>query len=572
MRYCIFILLILISSISYADPAPLSKQLSLGTVGYFADFWYLNGETSFSGYNCSSGDCDSLRHWFANRMSWVIFDFSTGEPYETRLDTMIQGMQAINPNFKAIGYDLVHRPASDSIKVDDWAVALGYSTSNALIYSTVQEKANAGYGITSTTPADQAMVFGGTSANRLAFDPREPFVGRFLAEVWMEEIDRWGSANGIMPDNGCPIGGTGGLSWVEPQFWPFQGGDAEHWPDGFDATNYANSWTGTHSQIRDSTRELWMKPGGVWEEIGDWSADSNFIVIPNWASFGSPYSSLTSWDSEVRRVTVALRGGLFGELESYYAPGGYRTSGESQVYQAYAETSCNNISEACADIADSGVVSMYIWAVIGGAVDSAADGMTLARSRMNGLGLMHDCLYPTTAFEGRHTQYHFGVANEADGQGESNTFTHNRVHGSINISDTLIAWDDAYGKFFGVPFSDHNDTVTGTDPQSQAYAAHKLYFKDSTGSDTVFVSVGRYTRGSNRNKSQTEVSITVDVLGSGTWYELESGGTWAAAKVGDTVKVANAEWRFFSNDTILANTATAAEAAAAPTRLRGFKP
>jgi hypothetical protein len=364
------------------------------------------------------------------------------------------------------------------------------------------------------------------------------------------EMDVWQS-DGCMPDNECPIGGTGGLNWWRPPFFPLA--SASYWSPTFDASYFTNDWGGmSFSEIRDSARSLRINPGGWYSVLGDSAVANGKIIAPNWASWGGPYAgNNVGWDTEVGRATARLHGALLGELECYFAPGGYSSAG----YSAANERTVNYVVADCKAVADS-AVDMFIWPIIAGHIDSAngdgaGGGFTFARSRMNALGMMLDCLFPTKPLNGKSTIYRFGPHPRANGGGPDNQTLFDRSLSGIVASDTRVHWDDAFGKYFGVPLLTRDTSFKGTDGVGQTYTVHRVRFLNPNTNDTTFVAVGRYCRGTNRSLTATRVSVPA--LPSAGWYELIPGGTWRPHS-GDTVYVANANWRFFARDTVLANT------------------
>ncbi len=512
-QFLIFSLLILISAgeAFAANPSPRSRQLNVGVISYGSgDLW----------------SDDALRNWVANRYNGVI---GTGN----RSD--ILAMKSINPNMKVLAYDLFCRPASETTAVKNWASARGINFDSMIVRikptaTPVVARASDVDGTAfswwrTTNPGNILVHSGFTDAQtRFAWDYRNKNVGAYLAYV-MKNLASGLAADGIMMDEEGIIGVTGNnANGLFPLMAPFKENGLDYWQSG-SVSSWQRPWasTMTHTQIRDSLRSLrkgWMKT------LGDSLRASNLLLIPNWASSGGPYTSTANWDNEARTTVVQYtKGYLLGEY-CFINP-----SGDGQ------ELFCDNAAHACASVADSGV-EMWVWPIRVGQFDSsAADGFTIARSRMNALGFMLDCLNPGSTYRFcPHPQINV-------------YFQKSRTLNGITLSDTTTSWDEAWGKYFGVPQKARDESTRGTDPAGQTFTIHKVSLLNPNISGKVqTLAVGRYARGADRRIATTSVNVGL----GGTYYELLTGGKFSTTPVTST-SIANAQWRIFVSDTTIAN-------------------
>ena len=500
------------SSFAYANnPSQYSKQLHIGALAYCSSVIWSN---------------DNLRDWFAERYDWCVGACDS-------LD--IVAMKAINPNMKVIRYDIFIRMAEDTVNVKNWADSVGVDFESLIIRAntgpgdSLRCRASyygaGGFNTWRTTQPGGIMLYSGftDAQTRFAWDFRNPMVGAYLAYAFRKFANDVG-CDGIMMDEEGVVGATGnntsGLITLQP---PFKDINSSYWTAG-GPYSWQNPWSSSLSitQIRDSLKVL---RGGWMKTLGDSMAAHGMLVIPNWASSGGPYNSMTNWNNEARHCHVAYtRGALMGEY-CYYCPS---ANGQEQW--------CNNAASACSSVADSSV-ELWIWPIRAGQFDtSATDSFTIARARMNALGFMLDCLYPGST-------YRFAVHPAI-----KVNFLLGRWLNGIQLDDTTTNWDYAWGKYFGLPTYERDETTNGVDGVGQSYTIHKIVLKDPRDTTKIqtFV-VGRYCRGNNRRKGAT--SITVDL--GGTYYELLSGGYYSGPVTSTTV--ANAEWRIFVADTTFAN-------------------
>jgi hypothetical protein len=128
-------------------------------------------------------------------------------------------------------------------------------------------------------------------------------------------------------------------------------------------------------------------------------------------------------------------------------------------------------------------------------------------------------------------------------------FQKSRTLNGITLSDTTTSWDEAWGKYFGVPQKARDESTRGTDPAGQTFTIHKVSLLNPNISGKVqTLAVGRYARGADRRIATTSVTVSL----GGTYYELLTGGKFSTTPVTSTT-IANAQWRIFVSDTSLAN-------------------
>ncbi len=500
-----------------ADPSPYCKQLNVGALAYCSShIWSGN-----------HADADSLRKWFAERFSFCVQACDSDDVAE---------MYGYNPNIKIVRYAQFILDSDDTTDVKDWADSVGIDFDSLIIRAdtgagdSLRCRAwmyeSEGFAWWRTTEPGAIMIHSGftDAQTRFAWDYRNEHVGSYLAYYFRKYANEMGCDGVMMDEEGC-VGHTGNaMAGLAVTKAPFKDTTSSYWTAG-GPYDWQNPWDSSLSpyDIRDSLRTLrdgWMKA------LGDSMSAHDMLVIPNWASSGGPYNSMTNWNNEARHAHTLTKGVLMGEY-CYYCP-----SADGQ--QAY----CNNAASACSSLADSSV-ELWVWPIRNGQFDtSATDSFTVARGRMNCLGFMLDCLFPGS------TTYRFALCPSI-----KVNFLLGRWLNGIQLDDTTTNWDYAFGKYFGEPTYARAETLTGTDGEGQSYTIHEVRLKNPNDTcQTLTLAVGRYTNGSNRRLGATGVQYD---LPAGTWYELLSGGDWEVAD--DTAYIANAHWRFFSADTVLAN-------------------
>lgn len=519
-RMSLILIFLLISTASANDPSPESKQLHIGALTYL------------SGCDDEIWNNDVMRNWFANHYSWTAYQVGGMDLDAAVAD--IDAMHAINPNLKALYYDLYLRFASDTSDVQTWKTAQGITDS---IY--IRADNGAGDSLTcrisefdswtTTDPGEILLHSAFGETKRFAFDFRHSTVGAYLYYKYAPIMSTY-HADGIFIDEFANTICTGNPSWVVVNAAPFNDTSSTYWAAG-GPYDWVDPWgiSLTSCDIRDSLAVL--NAEGWGKVLGDSLAANGKIAVMNWASWGGPYAYTPGWDAEYRHMIAASGlGGILGEYCNY------KPSLDGW------EDNCNNIAYACSTVADSSA-EIWVWPIYVGQGDSsAADEFTIARSRMNALGLMLDCLFPgTTTYRfGPHPLFGGGVCG-------GNAFIGERTLNGITLSDTTTDWDAAWGKYFGEPTFVRDESLTGVDGSGQSYTIHEIKLDKPTGG-VLTLAVGRYCRGPNRLISNTQVNYN---LPPGTWFELNSGGTWQQA--GSSVGIANAHWRFFSSDTTLSN-------------------
>ncbi len=519
-----------------ADPAPMSKQLHIGQLTYYSTVW----------------SNDAWRDWFAERYSWTMFDLNFFDSTNFRND--LATMKSINPSFLAYVYGFHYMYANkynegcaprywDTTDVRAWA------TANNVNFDSLFVRTGSGSGdsvtcqlstsIPSITTKPNAIVTVNWGTERACWDFRNPMVGAALAAKFISRTSVF-NADGVMMDEGFTVGYTGNWDWyVVPQA-PFRAENYWSFPATNPFQNWQHPWDAGMSiyDIRDSLKEL---RSGWMQVLHDSLAAHGLSYAPNWSEVGGPHATSASgtpqpnWDNEVREATVNYtKEILMGEFCGFY-PSRYQ-------YRTHnCERSIDALIEACRGVRDSSVV-LHIWPISIGPVDSAAvpnDSMTWARSRMNALGLMINCLFPG------NSTYKFGPHCWPDGgAGSGNMFMANHYIGGVTVDDTTVDWSHAWGKYYGRPTTIRDSSATGYDGAGQSYTIRRLAMLYPDTDDTLTFAIGRYARGNNMKPRTTAVSAN---LPAGTWYELFEDGSWQLHSY-DTVYVSNANWRIFSSN------------------------
>lgn len=505
-----------------ANPAPRARQLKIGAATYSSSVLWSNS---------------ALRRWFADR--YYLAAGSGGNPVQH-----ITEMKGYNPSLKALAYNLYVLPAQDTLQVKAWCATKGYNFNDLVLRvkntspaDSVRCRAadigSSGFARWVTTrPGGVLLGPGFTDAQtRFCWDFRNPKVGEYLGEMWRDEALAM-NYDGVIVDEESIIGYTHNApQGIYPPMAPFRDVTGSFWSAGSPYTSLTKNWTSafdledggsTHSyvDVRDSLRRArkgWMsaaraklnQAGGLW-------------YAPNFAA--TPVSSLANWNSEAMMVASLAGSFIMGEY-SYFSP----SAGSS-------EANCNTAVQACYSVKDSTVNLIVGWIRMG--QYEFENGISYDRSKMNGLGMFLDCLFPGNA------SYIF-FPSVKNGQVD---YVMNRLVGSTVADDTTTMWANAWGKYFGIPQTTRDTTIKGTDPAGQGYTLHKVTLKHPTNSSQIqTIAVGRYARGANNDLSQSAVSVNL----GGLFYELRANGTYAA-RVSSTT-ISNAQWRIFVADTTLAN-------------------
>lgn len=536
----IALILLLLPVLAWAGPSPNLIQLNVGCYTYSNSIIW-----------ASTQQASDYREWYANHYGFMI---GSGTGAGERVDTM----KGYNTELKALVYQLYLLSASDTTTAENWANSVGVDFDSMIIRAKTGSgdslKCRIGWNVEEsgfsrwvvTQPGQVLLTPGFTDEQtRFAWDYRNPNVGSYLAYRWKVAIEAI-NYDGAFVDEENIAGYTGHntAGHTVPQY-PFR----YAYPcDLWDTTGYnqwyhtQNAWdsTLTHyiygnvpdsgSAVRDSLnilRDGWMGTAG--DSMQSWG----YYYAPNFAAI--PHNGMANWDTEGRHCAILAGSYILGEYSFNY-PSYVDAGGGGQKF-------CNEAKEACYDIRDS-TVSMFVgWIRMGQYDSSATDSFTIARSRMNGLGFMLDCLFPG------NSTYYFSPCVK-NGQVD---FGHLRTVNGITLPDSLTHWDCAWGKYFGEPLDTRDTSETGVDGAGQEYTIHKVALFDSAGSsDTLTYAIGRYGNKINRRIGETSVYTN---LPAGTWWELESGGTWGDSYA-DSILVANAQWRIFSSDTTFSNTGT----------------
>jgi hypothetical protein len=535
---CLLAILLWCSAISFAaPPSPKAKQLHIGQLTYFSDIWT----------NATA------RNFFANHYSWTVFDY--GVSSRSTIASYLAAMKAINPSFKAFKYTLfnirMNKGAADYLPdtsdIRTQANALGLSYDSLFVWTgsrssdSVRCRNNPYTGVWASTGPNSIIRVSFFGQDRASLDFRNPDVGKALGRYWATTAASYG-CDGVMTDEECPLGRTGILTdWYYPTIPPFfRPHSTAYWAVGSPFTTWRKPWGSalTDEQVGDSMRALrsgWMKIAG------DTLRNRNMEYLPNWSANGGPIGSSShfNFENEVRHTIVGYtKSALLGEYCGYYP--------SMNLYQNMScEYACNRLVQACQSVKDS-AVSMYIWPISIGVLDSTAandPGMTTARTRLNALGFMLECLWPGSS------TYKFGPCSWG-GAGADNQFLMNHYIGGRTVNDTLVDWSEAWGKYFGypAPATRRDSTLRGTDGAGQAYTIHRMALaSQATATDTLTFVVGRYCRGTNTSATSA-VNVT---LPAGTWSQVNDNGTWTA--VSSPVSIRNGEWKVLSSNVTLAN-------------------
>ena len=527
MKHILLTLLILFIATSAfgADPSPRSKQMHIAPLTYCSSFIWENQTSGYSDYDTAYMD------WFANRFSMGVGACDSGS---------IAYMRTINPDLKFIRYDVYNIPIEESTLVQTWCTAQSVDFDSMVIRadtdagdSLVAKASSWGDGFDdwrTTLPGEIMRVSAYTTDESvICWDFRNPNVGAYLAYRYKLACDEVG-ADGIMMDEEFIIGATGtsiaGLMVFQA---PFKALTSSFWDYG-SPYSWQRPWIGpeddtlTITEIRDSL--ALARLNGWYPVMAESMAVNGLKAYPNFSGSGGPYNTMANWNVEAMPAQAVLGGAIVGEY-CFYFPS---TDGQMAF--------CNRASEACSTVADS-AMDMIIGSIRVTYDSSASDSVTMARLRMNSLGFMFDCLYPG------NTTYRFWPS-----RGNFTLSLHEAIEiNGITINDTVAVWDEAWGKYFGVPLMTRDETDTGTDGDGQGYTIHKIELRNPTDTSIIQTyAVGRYAQGSNLLQNETEVEID---LGD-DYYELLSGGTYSA-ETADSTFLANAHWRVFVKDTLLAN-------------------
>jgi len=513
--FILALLLVFAGTASSADPSPMCKQLRIGAYTYSSSVIWQN---------------DYLRDWYANRYAFNIGSSNASD---------IAAMKSINPELKSLSYVLFVLPAADTTDVKAWAdTTAGVDFEDLIIRAKtgagneltcrLYDYTTSGFGRWVTTQPGQVMIHAGftDAQTRFAWDFREPKVGDYLAQYWIKEIESLG-IDGVFVDEETISGYTGVASaGLYPIHAPFKNLSTSYWTAG-GPYDFQRPWSTDmdYMEIRDSlnrARNGWMK------RAGDALKNAGYMYAPNFAA-AVKQSNLANWNSEVRHATVLSGSIAWGEYCFNY-PG-------------YSERFCNMTVKACETVRDSSLNFFVGWIRMG--QYDQAEGVPFDRSRMSGLGMMLDCLYPGS------TTYYFSPCTN-NGQVD---FYMNKTLAGVTADDTTTMWDYAWTKYYGEPLVTRDTTQKGTDPAGQSYTVHKIAFhRSATDHDTLTYAIGRYFRDdqSNNNIAATAVSVTLPQSPTNQWFELNSGGGWSLYS-SSTATVGNNHWRIFSSDTMLSN-------------------
>lgn len=527
---------------SAQNPSPMLKQLRIGCYTYSSSSIWTD---------------DNFRNWYANRYSHAVGTGNSGD---------ILAMKSINPQMINLVYDVFVLDASDTSDVKQWAQLVGVDFNSLVIRTgpsvgdSVRLRVNddpAGNGFARwvTTPGGGRIVLqpGYTNAQtRFVWDFRNPLVGAYLAYRW-RNLAQSISCDGVMVDEETISGYTNlAPAGNYPIHFPFREISSNLWAAGSPYTSLNRNWGNSfdippsrggdadnvHSYVPDVRDSLNLLRNGWMKVAGDSMAAYGLLYSPNFAANPTSLGTYLNFENEGRHAAVLARSYQMGEY-SYFYPGG---SG--------SESNCMAAIKACHSVKDSSLDFFVDWVRMG-QFDSSS-GIGFSRSRMSGLGLWLECLFPGT------TRFYFSPCVQ-NGQVD---YGGPRTLGGITAMDSLTMWDNAWTKYFGEPLTTRDSTSSkGTDPAGQSYSVHKTQLMNPQNPSQVLTWVfQRYARGSNFG-SGSAVGIT---LPSGTWYELlpdastnrNSSNTarWGSPQSGGTsFTLRNSECRIFSSDTLLSN-------------------
>jgi hypothetical protein len=505
------------SVLSAQSPAPMSLQLRIGCYTYSGSVIWTT---------------PAMASWYAQR-----YNFAMGS--DVNSSTVVPSMQAINPQFKALVYDLFVCMAADTTDVKTWANSHGYDF-NSLVLRVASGKSvtvrsdastTTGFGRFVTTIGPNVLLMPGFTdvQTRFCWDFRNPKVGEYLAFRWKRAIAAKTGYSGTFVDEEAVIGATSvSLAGLYPIMAPFRDTSVAYWKAGSPFTSLVNTWGSfdlnhdglkNYKDVLDSlahARDGWMKTAATLMK------SYGYYYAPNFAA--TPTNNLTNWNGQGRHAAILAGSYVNGEY-SYYDPG-------ADDY----EVNCNNAVRTCYDVRDSSVNMFLGWTRMG--QYDRTQGKDYNRSKMNGLGFWLDCSYPGTSL----AYFSPCVKN-----GQVDFYAQRAVSG-FTEDDSTVMWSNAWGKYFGLPLVARDTATKGTDPAAQSYTVHKVTLMNPDNNTLIqTLAVGRYARGANYDTSATGVSVNL----GGVYYELKSSGKYGPAT--STTKVANAQWKIFVSCTSLSD-------------------
>ncbi len=544
----------------HGGPAPRSLQLKIGVYAYGGSQLWQN----------DNSNATRLRSFAGERYFFIV-----GNPANNdKVDSII----AHNDSLRHFIYDLWVMQLEDTIEIYAWGV-------NHAGYDSVQ--IDSMFLITGPTSADSVRfrvnpsgIFGSTyrttpgGGAKIIMDgfAGQPRVfadwrqyrkwGEWLGYFWTGRIDAVRGVGtgprGVFIDEFSHIGATGRFDQTGVNAYPLRETLSDWWST--DWQNVYPRWDQSlsHDEVRDSTFSLILEAMRI---AGDSLKSEGYLGMPNGASDWGPYRGSPNWEVEGIPISSALGVGAWGEYCYLYPT--INSEWESlwrtrDMIRAYADS----------------IPFFSLMQVSVGTDSSAADSLTIADTRMAALGFFLDCLVPGTDvwFSVHNNLYNNLYFDYADNDGT----------GDGQIEDTITNWDDAWGKYFGVPRR-QRDSLLVIDAAGQLVQIY--HFSLGKPGDTIApqtLVVGRYPRNDgsvdNRRPSATAgFTLPPSPNADSSWFELTTGGQFLAGfRAGDVVDIQPVRWRFFVVDTVLASTGKATapiDPSPSPARLRikGFQ-
>ncbi|MFZ1684524.1 MAG: hypothetical protein WAU88_10400, partial [Candidatus Zixiibacteriota bacterium] len=265
MRHILFIVLLVgavsnMSARSAQNPAPMSLQLRVGCYTYSGSVIWTT---------------PAMASWYARR-----YNFAMGS--DVNSGTVVPGMQTINPQFKALVYDLFVCMAADTVDAKTWATSKGYDFNSLVLRvapgKTVTVRSDAtittGFGRFVTTVGPNVLLMPGftDAQTRFCWDFRNPKVGEYLAFRWKRAIAAKPGYSGTFVDEEAVTGATAvSLSGLYPIMAPFRDTSVAYWKTGSPFTSLVANWGSfdlnrdglkNYAELLDSlarARDGWMK-------------------------------------------------------------------------------------------------------------------------------------------------------------------------------------------------------------------------------------------------------------------------------------------------------------------------
>lgn len=560
------LLLLLIPMVALADPSPKSKQLKIGVF--------------------AQGDGTTLVNPAYYTMVAQRYAIACGGSYVS--PTAQAAVLAINPTFKPYTYNLLGRPwndttgatigcgsslnwLNDTLALKTWAAARGINSDSIFLRATSMVIiASRELGCVSGSQVDQVKydtTFTGgiihyrhyrAYETRYLFNEKNPNYGAWVYYAWKNNQGYNGNSEagvayigsmGMFLDEEGTWKSTTLTQYGDMPMWPLRdstdpGGEGHWWVLGYNSVtpNLLASVASpvTHIKARDSA-SVWRRYWGG--ALRDSMHAHGYLMLSNPAStYG--HSLPNQWDFEYKQASIDLGGVIFGEYSFIYP--GYNTA----MNNGYIQNTRRYVSELAPYNVDVNVA----WIRVGGY--ELNEGKSLDRSQMSFLGMALDYTFPGNANVFFTPNQNLGQVGQYPGYEPVAT-----------IPDTLAFWNDAWGKYFGVPSATRTEAVVGTDGAGNPNRIRSFFLDRPDNGQHLTLVAGRYAEGNAvYDSNSTRTSFTLPASPTGTWWELQSlGRARGVSNVGykrsknsgDTVWLANSYFRVFSSDTVMSNTGVA---------------